>query len=169
MRAPRDVTPTTWTPGGENYVFLSLGSGDGGAFQTEIKLTSAGQSTLQVDAAAGPEARVRLARIGRYVIGLLQWPGQAWQIHRRVIHDGLPRTLQVGMAAYTDWETVSALDPETYNQQVIVDGNADLDARYDYVRFRRPEVPSALEDADLSDALEVTDAALIAFLGFAEE
>jgi hypothetical protein len=28
VRAPRFITPATWTTGGENYVFLSLGAGN---------------------------------------------------------------------------------------------------------------------------------------------
>src|SRR5690606_23513524 len=50
VRAPRAVTPATWVPGGEDYVFLSLGAANApGNFQTEVKTTDDSDSTLAID------------------------------------------------------------------------------------------------------------------------
>lgn len=50
LRTPRDVTPQTWKPGGENYVFLSAGSADQpGQYQLEVKTTINSRSDLIVE------------------------------------------------------------------------------------------------------------------------
>ena len=53
-----------------------------------------------------------------------------------------------------------------YNNTVLVgSGNPDLIARFDYIRFRRPDVLANLIGADLSDQSAVSDAELLGFLG----
>ena len=53
IRTPRSITPATWAPGGENYVFLSLGYGTGApTFQFEVKTTTNSNSYLAADAGA---------------------------------------------------------------------------------------------------------------------
>jgi hypothetical protein len=46
--APRAITPATWQPGGENYIFLSIGSASNpGTFQFEVKTTTNSNSVLE--------------------------------------------------------------------------------------------------------------------------
>jgi hypothetical protein len=178
LRTPRAITPATWTPGGENYVFLSLGYGQDSTVhpQFEVKTTIAGDSILQLSSAQGLEATLQIARIGQYVIALLQQPGGSWQVHRRYHRPDMPATLQAGMVTYGDWLKASTLDPFTHNQTVIHPGMSpdpspwqpmapDLIARFDYARFAEIELPPALVGADLTNPTLVPDGVLLSFLG----
>ncbi len=166
VRTPRDVTPETWTPGGENYVFLSLGAANvPGRYDWEVKTTRDGNSVLEISAADVSEAVLQAARIGAAVILLRRAPGGPWQVHRRYRRADFPATLQVGMTCYTDWPTVASVPPAVHNRTVLTGGNPDLVARYDYLRFRRPVVPADLAGRDLVDPAQVSDADLLRFLG----
>ncbi|HEX9501371.1 MAG TPA: hypothetical protein VGA10_06940, partial [Thermoanaerobaculia bacterium] len=65
IRNPRQITPATWQPGGENYLFLSLGSADQpGMFQFEVKSTVNSNSVLIPTLAGTGHAIIQYARIG---------------------------------------------------------------------------------------------------------
>jgi len=167
VRTPRAITPATWAPGGENYVFLSLGAADQpGSYQHEVKTTEDSVSTLQISPAPGADAEIQVARIGNAFIMLRRpLPAGAWTVHRRYPRSDMPATLQVGMTVYTDWPTASTLTPFDHNQTVIAGGNPDLVAQFDYFRFAAPVVPAPLAGLDLTDPGQVTDEQLLDFLG----
>lgn len=162
-RSPREEVrqPSDWTTGGENYLFLSLGTAnDPGNYQFEVKSTRNSSSSLEVDAGA-PSALIQVARLGDVFLILRQLEGGDWEVHRRYVRPDLPNTLQVGITAYTDWGPVSSMTPFEHNRTAI-EGNApDLSAAVDYFRFRRPKVPSSMAGLDFSDPLEVTDERII--------
>jgi len=165
LRTPRDVTPQTWAPGGENYVFLSMGAASQpGQYQLEVKTTVNSNSQLEITEGA-PEGQLRAARIGSAIILLKRLPDQPWQVHRRYNRTDMPATLQVGLTCYTDWQTCQRMDPATHNRTVIRGGNPDLVAEVDYVRFARPAMPAGLAGRNLADSNVVSDAELLAFLG----
>jgi len=181
MRTPRDVTPETWEPGGENYVFLSIGYGVSSppTFQFEVKTTIDSDSTLVLSESSGGSAALQLARLGEYVICLRQMPGDEWLVHRRYHRPDFPETLQVGLVTYTDWVKVAPFDPFVHNSIVLTpplpDGvedpapeipyRPDLIAGFEYARYFRPTLPEDLEGVDLTDESLVSDAELLAFLG----
>lgn len=166
VRAPRDVTPRTWQPGGENYIFLSFGSADRpGTYQYEVKTTINSDSQLAISPADGPEVLIQTARIGPHFLVLRKAPDGPWIVHRRYHRPDLPARLQVGLTCYTDWPSVERLSPPQHNTTVIRGGNPDLIAQYDFVRLHRPDVPAALRGRNLSDAGTVPDAELLRFLG----
>ncbi len=178
IRTPRNITPATWTPGGENYVFLSLGYGIDSTvhYQYEVKTTLAGDSVLQLSNAAGPSAVLQIARLGPYVIALLHEPGQPWRVHRRYYRPDMPAQLQAGLVTYTDWNKVQYFDPFVHNQTVITpplpsDPNPgaafwpDVRASFDFARFAPLTLPGSLVGVDLTNESLVSDAALLAFLG----
>lgn len=167
VRAPRPqvTSPATWTPGGENYVFLSLGTGDSpGQFQFEVKTTRNSDSVLTLSPGV-PKARIQVARIGPTFLMLRQNDGEGWRVHRRYTRPDFPATVQAGLTTYTDWPTASGLDPFTHNQTVIRGGNPDLVAAFEFVRFARPRLPQALHGLDLGNPALVTDEQLLGFLG----
>lgn len=165
IRAPRNITPQTWRPGGENYVFLSLGAANApGTFQFEVKTTVNSVSTLPIISAPGNRAVIRIARIGPHIITLRNTDG-TWVVHRRFNRADFPQTMQVGMTVYTDFATCSTFAPLVHNSMVIRIGNPDLLAYFDYFRFARPVVPASLTSADLSNPNAVSDAQLLTFLG----
>lgn len=165
IRTPRDITPQTWTPGGENYVFLSLGAASQpGTFQFEVKTTINSVSTLVVTPGVN-RATIQVARIGRSLIMLRRNAGANWVVHRRYARNDMPMTLQAGLTTYTDYPTCAMLNPLVHNQTVIRSGNPDLVAAFDYVRYQRPVIPSELAGRDYSNPAEVSDAQLLTFLG----
>jgi hypothetical protein len=185
VRAPRsDVAccdPSWWQAGVERYVFLSFGAADQpGSYQLEAKTTRAAVppethsvSTLELTAASGDEADLRVARIGGAVLLLVREPGDAWRVHRRYRRDDFPLALQVGMTVYTDWAVASTYPYFEHNRTHIVHawndagtpGDPDLRAMFDWFRFARPQVPTALAGHDLADPGDVGDVELLAFLG----
>ncbi len=180
LRAPRDITPGTWTPGGEDYLFLSIGYGSGPTqFHYEDKTTDDSNSTLILSPAPGPRSTLQLARIGEYVIALRQAPSSAWQVHRRFHRADLPPVLQAGLVTYTDWAKCQPFDPFVHNQIVLdpplppgvtdprpdIPYTPDLLTTFEYARFARVNLPPELEGVDLTNTTLVPDAVLLAFLG----
>ncbi len=159
VRSPRSDRASNWREGGENYVFLSLGSADqSGRYQFEVKTTQNSQSNLEKILAPSGEAQLRVAKIGPHLI-LLRNQGNGWTVHKRYARPDMPATLQVGLTVYTDYNSASQLGARQHNGTVIQGGNPDLIARFDYVRFLRPKVPSGL------DLARASDAQLLQFLG----
>lgn len=178
VRAPRTMTsPAQWTPGGQNYVFLSLGAANTpGTYQHEVKTTLNSVSTLEISAGT-PRAQIQVARLGRHLILLRCPPGGSWVVHRRYSRPDFPATLQAGLTVYTDWTSCERVGPTAQNITVLTNGarlpdgtifsgaDPDLEAAFDYVRYARPQVPANLTGADLSNPAAVSDAQLLAFLG----
>lgn len=166
IRTPRQVTPQTWKPGGENYIFLSLGSANKpGTFQFEVKTTRNSHSNLSVTDANTPTALIQIARIGNEFILLKKAPNSNWNIHQRYRRTDMPKELQVGLTVYTDYRTASRMQPAQQNTRVIKQGRPDLVAGFDYVRFKRPEIPPHLTGKSFSNLKEVPDSELLQFLG----
>lgn len=181
VRTPRGITPGTWTAGGENYVFFSLGHGDNGgsAFQFEVKTTTNSNSTLALTTVSANNAILQIARLGDYVIVLRKEPAQPWAVHNRYDRSDFPATLQVGAVAYTNWEKASDFAPFVHNSTVLdpplppgvtdpTPGepyNPDIIGSYEYIRFFRPTIPANLVGVDLTNGVLVSDADLLAFLG----
>jgi hypothetical protein len=167
-RAPRDITPATWTSGGEDYVFMALGTGTpvGASYQIEEKTTNDSISNLQLHNVAGDTGYLQIARIGDVFVTLYRMESGDWSVLRRDVRADLPGTLQVGMHAYTHYDSVGGLDPLVHNASVLSGvGNPDLIASFDWVRFATPQVPGPLQGLNLADAQTVPDAWLLGFLG----
>lgn len=178
VRSPRAIAngQADWTPNGENYIFLSLGTASNpGTYQFEVKTTVNSNSQLEIEAGA-PRARIQIARIGSAFIALRRFEGGEWTVHRRYRRADMPDTLNVGLTTYTDWNTCNAAGANFHNQNLLdapfnapgggsVTPNPDLTAKFDYVRFRRPAVPAALAGRDFTNPSQVSDAELLAFLG----
>ena len=159
VRSPRSDQASNWREGGENYVFLSLGSADqSGRYQFEVKTTQNSQSNLEKILAPSGEAQLRVAKIGQHLI-LLRNQGNGWIVHKRYSRPDMPATLQVGLTVYTDYNSASQLGARQHNGTVIRGGNPDLIARFDYVRFWRPKVPAGV------DLRRASDGQLLQFLG----
>lgn len=166
IRTPRNITPQTWQPGGENYVFISIGaSTKPGSYSFEHKTTINSVSTLKTIDVNSSEAQLQIARIGSAAILLVRTPQTPWRILERYNRPDMPADLQAGMTVYTDWPGVERVPPRQHNSTVIRNGNPDLGALYDYVRYARPNVPPQLQGRNLANRNEVSDAELLAFLG----
>jgi hypothetical protein len=116
IRTPRVISdPAQWTPGGENYVFLSAGAAsDPGLYQHEVKTTIDSDSQLTISSACEqgcgptPVFELRAARLeGGHFILLRRPEGGEWQVHRRFPRSDMPAGLQVGLTTYTDWASIN--------------------------------------------------------------
>lgn len=179
VRTPRTMTsPSGWTPGGQNYIFLSLGAASNpGAYQYEVKTTRNSESVLNISDGAPARAIIQVARLGPHLITLRRDQGSDWRVHRRYFRPDMPAQLQAGLTVYTDWAVCERVGFANQNTRVLTNGaalsgggtvtgaNPDLIAAFDYVRYARPQIPPPLANANFSDANAVTDAELLAFLG----
>ena len=150
-RAPRAITMESWTPHGENWLFIATGYGNGGIDgpQFETKTTTNSSSTLWLTRSRADWVNLRVLRVGEVFLMLYQFTGGPWTLSRCFDRPDLPQTLQVGVHAYTDWNTITSRypdDPAGFNRATLTgpDTHPDLIARDDYVRFQRPVFPSAL-------------------------
>jgi hypothetical protein len=166
VRTPREITPQSWEPGGENYIFLSLGAArEAGRFAFEVKTTQDSRSSLEILETAQPEALIQVARLGSDFVLLRKVGDGPWSVHRRYRRPDMPARLQVGFTVYTDYNSASRVPPLQQNTQVIRGGTPDLRASFDYLRFRRPEIPADLQGRQFSDSQTVPDRDLLRFLG----
>jgi hypothetical protein len=151
IRAPREgLTAAAWQPGRENWLFFSLGSAfPAGTPQFEVKTTFNSLSTLRISdaAAAYPQGQpawveLRVARQGELFSLLHRIEGRReFTLLDQFIRPDLPQRLNVGLTAYSDWNTETNHYPDfvRYNTQPAA-RNADLVARVERVDFRRPTV-----------------------------
>ncbi len=187
IRTPREITAATWVPGGENYIFLSGGAaGNPGFFEYEVKTTVNSDSTLvytfqcplEVNnhCPSIPDIELRGARLENEHFILMRRDAGEWVVHMRYHRDDMPTTLQVGFTTYTDWQTVDddyyPEDQYGHNNTVITDGNPDLLAQYDYMRYVPPNIPIEHQGKNFSadynpgDPTTISDEDLLSFLGF---
>lgn len=143
VRAPRTVSAASWHPGQENWLFFSVGTAaPAGQPQYEVKTTTHSLSTLKIFRAQKGYVTLRLARQGELFTLLAKPEGQSWSIIDQMIRPDLPKVLNVGLTAYADYGSVQPTYPnyQLYNTKGAPKNNADLIARVDWIKFRRPKI-----------------------------
>ncbi|GHC05515.1 hypothetical protein [Cerasicoccus arenae] len=144
-----------YLPNTENYIFLSYGTaGNPGTRQFEIKCTRNSNSQLYYNNTGidqnETEVWLQMVRVGDTIV-CMRKHGEAepWIVENRYpnAHHPFPAfgdTLQVGVTAYTDWETAgpfnsAGLEACFHFNYAPPAGNPDLISQVDYFRFRRPD------------------------------
>jgi hypothetical protein len=172
VRAPRVVTPQTWSPRGENWLFVTTGTAEApGVPVFETKSTVNSGSNLKLRPARADWMELRVVRLREVFLLLTRMPGEAWRVRERLLRRdvGFGPEMQVGLVAYSDGTNAppSHRDPAVHNAVDAATraglGNPDLRARVDWVRFRRPPVLRDVAPDWLVDH-EVSEATLLAFL-----
>ena len=141
VRAPRDVSAATWTPGQENWLFFSVGTAaPAGEPHYEVKTTTNSLSTLKILPAQSGPVDLRIARHGELFTLLARPEGSDWAVVDQIIRPDMPHILNVGLTAYSDYDSVAPIYPDfqRYNTQGVVEDNADLIAYVDSFTLRRP-------------------------------
>jgi len=141
IRAPREVSAASWTPGQENWLFFSVGTAaPAGEPHYELKTTTNSLSTLQILSAQTGPVDLRIARHGEIFTLLARPEGQQWAVVEQIIRPDLPLVLNVGLTAYADYDSVAPTYPnyQQYNTQGAPTQNADLIAYVDSFDLRRP-------------------------------
>ncbi len=160
-QAPGYDAQTDFANGQQNYYDVLLGFTTTGP-QLLVNLTQASNSGNPASDVIDYEIEIRLARVGDVLITLFREPGSAWQVLEAVSWPELAPTLQVGMAAFSDWAGANSVSVGDHNNTAVA-GNEDLSAAFDYMRFQTPVVPAPLAGLDLT-TVPSTD--LLSFLGF---
>lgn len=147
-RAPRDITPETWEPWQENWMFITTGYGDAhprraGKPQIETKTTKDSDSMLSLIVSRTGWVELRMVRLGANFLMLYRFEGEDWKLSRRFVRPDLPPTLQVGLNAYTNSQAIPPDQAAFIREPTTEPG--DLIVRNDYVRFQRPRVPEELQ------------------------
>jgi hypothetical protein len=163
-RTPRNITMNSWPPHGENWLFIATGFGKGGidGLQFETKTTTSSASDLWLTPSQADWVNLRILRVGEGFLMLYQFTGGPWTLSRRFDRPDPPQMLQVGVHAYSDWNTITSQepdDPEGLNRAMLtgLDTHPCLIARADYVRFQRPVFSDALKARLAAGAATVED------------
>ncbi|MDA0832444.1 MAG: hypothetical protein O2955_01400 [Planctomycetota bacterium] len=162
---PRDITPQTWKPGEENALFYAFGTTDRpGNVQFQSMNTVSSQSVIERSDARSNEAMLRLVRIDSSLFLMRSTSGDDWEISSRYTRTDFPERLQVGLIATSDWPSCEAAGIERYNRQGVEQGNADLMAQFDYVRWQPLGLDEPVRSRISSDPSAVDSGALISVL-----
>jgi hypothetical protein len=118
--------PMIRVPDQANWLFITAGTGDR-ARQIEVKSTKDGVSDPSLLTGVSGWVELVLARSGSTIISMYRPDGGTWRVTSRWSRPDLPASLQWGIAAYTDWDSLGL--PET---------QPDLRLSVDFARFYRP-------------------------------
>ena len=161
IRAPRGAGHAA----GEEFVFHGLGRMEAqGTCLFGVQTLPTAKPWSERAAVDAPEAELQVARLGTRLYLLAKGTEGRWRVQWKLRDAALPKTLQVGLAACTDWATVQRLTPKAYESRIVIDGHPDLLARVDWVHFRRPRVPAGTA-LPLDAPGAIPDADLLGFLG----
>jgi len=132
VRAPAPEGP-------QNYVFIGIGSTEGeGTMQLQSKsVINSGDPDHDLRDSLS-QVELGIARLGTRIITLQREIGEQWNIVEVYDRPDFPVLLQVGVTAYGDLLTAKQVSPEVHNARGIRDGDPDLRARFEFVRFRPP-------------------------------
>lgn len=141
-RAPRTIGPEAWRPAGEQWLFITAGVADAlTAPVIETKTTVNSASRLRLDPGCPDWMELRMTRRGAVFTLASRCEGGDWVPRATFERPDLPATLQVGIAAYTDWYTIQGRygdDAHAFNRVGITDGKRGLIAEVDWIRYRKP-------------------------------
>lgn len=168
VREPRAVSPAAWEPRGENWLFITTGVADRVDVPVyETKTTVNSRSNLKLRRAPTGWVELGIARLGpSFFLLVRDGEGGRWRIHERFFRMDLPRTVQVGLVAYTDWDSAADLqrDPRRFNTTVLRTGRPGLVARVDWIRHTPLQLPRGTDPRRLTDH-GVPEADLLALIG----
>ena len=142
IRAPRNITSKTWTPNGENWMFLTTGfANDLKQPVFETKTTVNSRSKLKLHPNKLDWVSLKIDRKGGVFTLFYRYDDKSeWIQLETFIRNDLPKTLQVGLNAYTDFYSAGKElmnDYYKYNTTVVNYGKPDLRVKVDYFRIQQ--------------------------------
>ncbi|WP_299363613.1 hypothetical protein [Winogradskyella sp.] len=139
IRAPRDITPKSWTPNGENWMFLTTGfARDLVQPVFETKTTVNSKSKLKLHPNKLDWVSLKADRKGGvFTLSYRYNEKDQWTVIETFVRNDLPKTLQVGLCSYTDFYSAGKElmdDYYKYNTTVVNYGSPDLRVKVDFFR-----------------------------------
>lgn len=143
IRQPKRTIKENWQPRQENWLFITTGI----AHQlnlpvVEVKTTNNSLSNLKLRPAKTGWVEMRIVRIDAAFILMRRYEGGSWEVLERFYRPLMQGPLQVGINAYSGWETLPVElknDPKKHNE-TIAETPADLVIQVDYIRFKKPAI-----------------------------
>ncbi|QYR22314.1 hypothetical protein KZ483_04795 [Paenibacillus sp. sptzw28] len=150
VRAPKNITPATWVPKQENWLYLNYGTPYN---PTEMVLDSKTNHQSQFTWEETPVhegwIQLKIARVGTAYYQFYKYDEQKdWTLLKRYDRPDLPATLQVGINAHGNTKKSFGMNALAFNSSVFNEPNdrADIIAEFDYVRFKRPLAPEPIKE-----------------------
>jgi len=182
IREPRPLITNgnvDWTPGGENYVFLSIGrggNGNGGPFELEVKSTTNSVSSLDHPNIGVSEIFMRMVKVNGVIIVMRSFDNVNWTVHTRFNRPDFSETTQLGFVTYTDWPRVNSiwgnseqgvrnLNTNILNDDYITDYGWDPDiiGRFEFARYDDIHLPPPYDET--SNFMIISDAEVVTLFG----
>jgi len=145
VRIPRTETAENWSPGKENWIFMTTGIAATENKQViETKYTINSRSNLKLRDARAEWITLRIVRIGHAFIMLYKYDtDKAWTVHERFYLQQWPNQLQVGFNCYTSSPNVPTnnQDEISFNKTLHPnEGPLNMRLAIDYISFKRPTI-----------------------------
>lgn len=145
VRTPRKETAENWSPGRENWIFITTGVAATENKQViETKYTINSRSNLKLRDARAEWITLRIVRVGHAFIMLYKYDtDKAWTVHERFYLQQWPNQLQIGFNCYTSSPNVPANDQDeiSFNKTLHPnEGPLNMRLAIDYISFKRPAI-----------------------------
>ena len=143
LRAKRPVNVAKTVKGHENWLFMSTGYAKGkNRPQFETKVTVNGKSKLKIYPATAGWVELAIMKQGStFKLGYKK--EGTWTVVRTIENAQMNTGLQVGFIAYTDFNGKMKrryiFNRERLNNEVFKDGQPDVKASFDYIKFYSTE------------------------------
>lgn len=142
VREPLKFTSRDWKPNNQNWVFFTTGVAnniDQPVFETKTTIDS--KSFLRLHPNNREWVEMRITRRGSVFKLLYKYENDSeWTLIEEFLRPDLPKKLQVGLVAYTDFysaERELMRDLKKYNSTVVKYGKPDLKFEIDYFRIKQ--------------------------------
>jgi len=158
-RTPKQETQENWKPNTENWVYLMHGKSPYPFRSSITDSKSNTNSKWEADLSGSQNGvELRMVRIGSLIINLRRLPNKEWVVLDRYLRPDMPETLQVGINTATCNELYRVSDFDfNARTRFFKDEVPDLVAKFDYVRYRRPNITTEITK-------KTSDKALLAIL-----
>ena len=180
---PPDGSYTTeWNYQPENYLYLASGygttatSGNPDLWHFESKLTTNSMSDFYGGIGGIPEnenvTHLQIVRAGQAFMLLRRHGDGTWILQERYTAPNLPATVQLGLTAYTDYNSIAGLHDFHHNRIAPTGGNPDIVGDFDFFRIQRPHeaiTQTALQNVSVTGPFgalsQLADTAVASLLG----
>ena len=144
IRQSKRTTSENWQPRQENWLFLTTGVAEPLNVPVfETKTTNNSMSNLKLRPADSGWVELRIIRSEATFLLLYRYDNKDWTLLERFYRPLLPPVVQVGLNAYSGWNSINPdlkKDPSQFNKTLDKNGSSDLVLEVDYFRVSSPKI-----------------------------